>query len=92
MNRLKKQILNLLYDYVYNYPTVNKQGFTPTELNELIDNIKTLFTWNQDKYDDAMMGNTCMLIDDKIISYHCDVYTGVRCAVENDKIKLSEFD
>jgi len=74
---------------IYEYPTKYKEGFTGAELKELIDKFPDM---NMDKYNDAMMGNTCMVIDGQTIIYHCDVLTGLRCGIEDRDIRLSEWD
>jgi len=45
-----------------------------------------------DKFDDAMMCNTCMIIDEEIIHYHCDLYHAIICGLQNRKLNSFEFD
>ena len=74
---------------VYSYPTKYREGFIWEEQKELL----TLFpNINQDKYWDAMRGNTCMMRDGHIITYHCDVVTALHCGIENRDITLAEWD
>jgi len=63
-------------DFIHDYPTKYKEGFTDKELKELF----SLFpdnSINMDGYNNAVMGDTCMMIDNEIISYHCDVVKGI---------------
>lgn len=79
-----------IQSFVYEYKTKHKEGFTPTEL----ENIKKEFPFeiNEEKFNNAMMGNTCMMIDDVIITYHCDVVTALRCGSENRDMRWWEWD
>lgn len=89
---LTNQVLcgRCLQDLVYNYPTKSPYGLLDEEIKQLVtDNFKE-FNW--DKYYDAMMGNTCMTYEGKIVNYHCDVITGIKCGIENRNIHFSEFD
>lgn len=79
-----------LEDLVYNYPTKSKYGLLNEEVKQLVKDNFEDFDW--DKYYDAMIGNTCMMYEGKIVSYHCDVITGIKCGVEKRKIKPYEFD
>ena len=82
-----------LRELIYNYPTKSKWGFTNDEIKQLLeDNFKGV-EFNQDKYYDAMMGNTCMLSgDNEIINYHCDVVSGLLCGIEKRGLYFSEWD
>jgi len=74
---------------VYDYPTKSEEGFTQAEINSLISWFPTI---NTEKFDDAMTGNTCMMINDDIIHYPCDVYKALRCGLEGRDLTLAEFD
>ena len=77
-------------DLVYSYPTVSEHGLLDGEVRKLVNDNFKKFNW--DKYYDAMMGNTCMMYEGKLVNYHCDVVTGIKCGLENRDIKLSEWD
>lgn len=83
-----------LEDLIYNYKTVSEYGFLDTEVKELVkeyfEDKNIPFNW--DKYNDAMMGNTCMTHEGKTVNYHCDVVTGIRCAIEDRSIRVEEWD
>ena len=76
--------------FVYDYKTKNAEGFTYLELKELKEKFPLEF--NEEKFNDALMGTTCMMIDGDIITYHCDIITAFYCGVENRGMKWYEFD
>jgi hypothetical protein len=79
-----------LEEIVYKYPTKHMIGFTELEQKEMLDLFENI---NMDKYNNAMMGNTCMMdAEDGIITYHCDVLTALKCAIENRNQTLLEWD
>ena len=81
--------METLKDTIYNYKTKYPQGFTEEEIQEVL---KTLPPINIDKYNNAMMGNTCMRIEGEIINYHIDVYKAILCGLENRDLHLHEWD
>lgn len=70
------------------FPTKHKQGFTQSEVNELLTKLEV----DREKYNEALGVYTCMLIDGESITYHSDVSLGIRCAIENRKPRTYEFD
>lgn len=78
-----------LKNIVYNFPTSNREGFIQNEQEELL---KQFPKCNMNKYYDAMRGNTCMMREGNIITYHCDVLTALTCGLENRDINQFEFD
>lgn len=59
------------YKLVSNYPTKNHQGFIQSEVEELLSFYPNV---NMKKFNDSLMGNTCMLTEEgNIISYHSDI-------------------
>lgn len=80
----------MLHDLIYKFPTKHEHGFIDTEIEELLSLFENL---NMDKWNSAMMGNTCMMDEqDGIITYHCDVLTGLKCALENREQYSHEWD
>jgi len=87
---MTKEEKSLLYDRVYNYKTKSEYGLVETEIQDVL---KDYPDCNMEKYSDAMMGNTCMMNDDKeIINYQCDVYSAILCGVENRDQMVQEWD
>lgn len=74
---------------VYNYPTKHKQGFVQSEILELLTNYPTI---NMKQFYNALTGNTCALIDNEVVNYHCDIELAIRCGLENRKPTAYEFD
>ena len=62
---------------VNNYPTKYKEGFTPSEIDELLKQ----YPIDMDKFNDAMMGHTGSIIDGDFIMYHCDVEMAIKYSV-----------
>ena len=82
-------IKNELHDLVYDWPTRHKEGFMPDELKEIRDKFPQM---DMDKWDDAMMGNTCMMFEGQFCIYHCDVLVALRCGLEKRDQTLMEWD
>lgn len=78
-----------IQDKIYSYKTKHKEGFLQTEVNTLLIDYPNI---NMDKFNDALMGNTCMLKDGKIVQYHCDIYKAIICGIENRGLTLNEWD
>ena len=78
-----------LEDLVYDYPTKYKEGFTGKEIEDIVSLFPEL---NHDKFNDALMGITCMVIDELTIIYHCDILIALRCGIENRDMTLEEWD
>ena len=75
---------------IYDYPTKSEHGFTQSEINSLLSWFPTI---NMEKFDNAMMGNTCMLNEqNQIINYHCDVYKALLCGLKNISLSISNWD
>ncbi len=76
-----------------NFPNKYAAGFTNDEIKELVTIIENAgITIHQDKLDDAMMGNTCSMIDNQIINYDIDVYRALVAAAENRGLTAFEWD
>ncbi len=80
---------NDLYNFIYQYPTKYKQGFIDEELESIIKQFKK---FNRKKFDDAMIGNTCAMQDNKLVMYHCDVFAALSCGIENRNLRPGEWD
>jgi hypothetical protein len=78
-----------LQDIVYKWKTKYEEGFIQEEQEELIKRFPNI---NINKYNEAMRGNTCMMRDEQIIIYHCDIYKALLCGIENRGLTQAEWD
>jgi hypothetical protein len=62
---------------VNTYPTKHEIGFTQSEIKELLKE----YPIDMDRFNDAMMGHTCVVIDNETIMYHCDVEMAIKYSV-----------
>lgn len=87
----KRAFNQKLQNLVYNYPTKHPQGFTSDEQMELAAQFPNI---NMDKYWDAQTGITCIRDDKtgKLIIYHYDVLTSLKCGIQNRNINVDEWD
>ena len=74
---------------VYNFKTKNKEGFVQSEIDKLLSDYKGI---NMDKFNSAIYGNTCMIIDGEIVTYHCDVEMALICGIEGRDLTGWEWD
>lgn len=75
-------------DFIYEYPTKNKEGFVGSEINTILEKYEI----DKDKFYDALGVNTCMMIGGEFVTYHCDVLKGLRCVIENREQTFEEWD
>ena len=78
-----------IYNFIYNYKTKYLEGFMPDELTNVLKKFPNI---NMSKYSNAMMGNTCIMYEDKFCMYHCDVYNAIICGLEDRELTLEEWD
>ena len=76
-------------DIVHNFPTKYKEGFISEEQQELL---KLFPNINMEKYHDALHGVTCIMQDGKIVIYHCDIITALKCGTQDRQINIYEWD
>jgi mannose-6-phosphate isomerase class I len=76
-------------ELVNNYPTKHKEGFVKEEIEELLKQFPDI---HKDKFDDALCGITCMVINGELVIYHCDIIHALYCGLENRDLKISEWD
>jgi len=81
-----------LHDYIYKTKWTSEWGMIDSEIQPLIKHLQGKYVWNEDKYNSAMTGNTCMLMEGEIVNYHCDVLLAVNCALENRTPTVDELD
>jgi len=81
---------NILYDLVYKYPSKHKKGLIANEIGDLKSKFPNL---NEDKFNNALMGVTCLFSEeDGLIIYHIDVYHALLAAIENRELNIYEID
>jgi hypothetical protein len=62
---------------VYNYPTKHKYGFIKSEIEDLLKE----YPIDIERFNQSMMGHTCMLIDNETIWYHCDIIKAIKYSI-----------
>lgn len=77
-------------NYVHGFKTKYEQGFTPEEMNEVLEHFKDEIS--MDAFNDAMMGNTCPVVEGQMLVYKHDLITGIRCGIENRTPNVWEWD
>ena len=75
-------------DFVYEYDTKHKEGFTNKEITSLCEKLSI----DLEPFSKKLGVNTCMMIEGEIITYHCDVELAVRLCLENRERRLGEWD
>ena len=91
--KLNKKQEKEIYDFIYNYPTNQKSGFLPDEIDFVLRKYKDLYPhFDMDKWDDSMMGNTCGMYKGKFVIYHCDILHGLYCGIEGRGMTIDEWD
>ena len=74
---------------VYNFKTKHEQGFLKEEIKEILKDYPEV---DMEKFNDALMGITCMMIDKKMIIYHCDILNALNCGIEKRGLTNLEWD
>jgi hypothetical protein len=72
-----------------NFQRKYAEGFTPEEFEALVNEFPGI---NLDKVNDAMLGNTCPIVDGIMVYYPWDVRSAIYCGVENRNQRDSEWD
>lgn len=74
---------------VYNFKTKYKEGFVKSEINSLLKDYPNI---NMDKFNGALMGITGMIINNELVTYHCDIHKALSCGLENRNLHIWEWD
>ena len=85
VKKLTSENLELFIDC---YKTKYKEGFTGHEIVDILEK----YNIDKDKFYDALGVNTCMIIENEVITYHCDVEKGLRCVIEDRDQNILEWD
>ena len=72
-----------------NYPAKHEHGFTDAEIQDITSKIPNI---NMKKVLDALMCNTCMVVDDTIVNYYSDVRLAITCGIQNRDVDINEWD
>jgi len=78
-----------VFDIVYKYPTKYREGFTKSEIEEVLKNFPNL---NREFFNKALFGTTCMMIDNEIITYHCDIENAICCGLKGTDVSGIKWD
>ena len=87
MNKKELNIKNIS-EIIDNYKTKYKEGFTSKEIKSLIKE----YNLDSKKFYESLGVNTCAIIDDEVITYHCDIKSALYCILENRDKHLWEWD
>ena len=87
----KKDLYKYIRGRVYKQCTKHPKGFNDIELGKIKDRIIRIFPgFNNLKFEEAMFGNTCMIVDNKMVYYHCDVENALLCGIEGRDLYFYE--
>ena len=78
-----------IHEKVYNYPTKHKEGFVQSEVGALLKDYPNI---DMEKFNSALMGNTCIVKEGEIIQYHCDIEKALICGIEKRNLRGYEWD
>jgi len=82
----RKEVTKIVHDY----PIEEVIGFTSIEQTLLLND--HFSDMDVTRYYGSMLGNTCMVIEGQTRTYHCDVITGIMCALEDRDMTYFEWD
>lgn len=74
---------------VYSFKTKHKHGFTNNELDILLKDFPNI---SMEKFENALMGNTCILIGGDVVKYHSDIEKALICGLQNRDLNVYEWD
>ena len=74
---------------VYSYPTKHKEGFLKSEVDALLKEYPNI---DMEKFNSALMYNSCLMIDNDIVQYRNDIEKALLCGIEKRNIRQSEWD
>lgn len=74
---------------VYSFKTKNKEGFVQREVESLLKHYPNI---NMEKFNKALLGITCLKINEEVVMYHCDIEKALICGIENRELRYDEWD
>jgi hypothetical protein len=81
--------MNNIHNVVYNFKTKHKEGFTKSEIEELLTNYPDITI---EKLFEKIGVHTAMTINNDDITFHRDIEIGIRCCLDNRDVSISEWD
>jgi len=91
-NNKKISVYDEVVNHIYNYKTEYEKGLNSDEMRDVYLFFESKYKMNIEKYYDALMGNTCIIVNGRILTFHCDVVKALVCAIENRDMYGYEFD
>jgi hypothetical protein len=85
----ERLIMKNIREKVYGFKTKHKEGFVRSEIDTLLKDYPNI---NMDKFNEALFGITCMMKDNEMVIYHCDVEKALHCGIENRGLRVCEWD
>ena len=81
--------MSTIKEIVHSFDTKHKEGFTPTELEQLLIKFPKL---NRPKFDNAMNGCTGLILDEDFVLYHNDIIKAINVASIGISLRIYEWD
>lgn len=82
-----------VYSTVHNCPSIHKQGLLRKEIYSLLDSlVEQGIELNKERFDDALMGCTCLVIGGMHVIYRQDIVNALNCAIEDRDLNFGEWD
>lgn len=78
-----------VHEKIYKFPTKHKEGFVQSEVQTLLKDYPDI---DMEKFNHALLGNTCMLKDGETVRYHCDIEKALICGIEKRNLRSGEWD
>lgn len=75
--------------FVEEYSTKHEIGFTKKEIDDVL---KIFPNINKSKFNNALNGITCQVVDGETVIYHCDIELALRCGIEDRNPGVFEWD
>jgi hypothetical protein len=85
---MKKLTVKNISTIVDKYPVKYEYGFTRNEIVSLLNEYEI----DHELFYNKLGVNTCMIIDNQTITYHCDIEKALYCALENRDQHPYEWD
>lgn len=73
---------------VNGFNTKHKEGFTSSEMLQVCNKANV----DYDEFLEKLGVNTCIMIDNEIITYHSDVELALACCIEGREPNVFEWD